>query len=186
MECFNIIFKFAKINKLVRERSPLPQKRRKNNATGGETPHIPVAPEAQTICFASQNVPDAPPVTDVPPKYRVSPACFVSPPKKAKKGAFALYIKAKCRFFKVFTPFVEVKFDNSAFLCLTVGRGDNMKIKLRFQYNSPVVLTFALASLAALLLGSLTKGAITSKLFCVYYLKRNGHKFLQGVTKVTF
>lgn len=43
-----------------------------------------------------------------------------------------------------------------------------MKIKLRFQYNSPVVLTFALASLAALLLGSLTKGAITSKLFCVY------------------
>ena len=43
-----------------------------------------------------------------------------------------------------------------------------MKIKLRFQYNSPVVLTFALASLAALLLGSLTKGTITGKLFCVY------------------
>ncbi|MBE6970203.1 MAG: rhomboid family intramembrane serine protease [Ruminococcaceae bacterium] len=43
-----------------------------------------------------------------------------------------------------------------------------MKIKLRFQYNSPVVLTFALASLAALLLGSLTGGTITTKLFCVY------------------
>ena len=36
------------------------------------------------------------------------------------------------------------------------------------QYNSPVVLTFSLLSLGALLLGELTGGASTGLLFCVY------------------
>lgn len=40
--------------------------------------------------------------------------------------------------------------------------------KLRIQYNSPVVLSFALLSLAALLLGQLTGGWTTRALFCVY------------------
>ena len=38
----------------------------------------------------------------------------------------------------------------------------------RIRYNSPVVLTFALASLAVLLLGMLTGDATTGLLFCVY------------------
>ena len=38
----------------------------------------------------------------------------------------------------------------------------------RIQYNSPVVLNFALVSLLALLLGKLTGGWTTSQLFCVY------------------
>ena len=38
----------------------------------------------------------------------------------------------------------------------------------RIQYNSPVVLDFALLSLLALLLGVLTGGWTTAKLFCVY------------------
>ncbi len=38
----------------------------------------------------------------------------------------------------------------------------------RLQYNSPVVLTFALLSLAALILGRLTGGWTTKALFCVY------------------
>ena len=38
----------------------------------------------------------------------------------------------------------------------------------RIQYNSPVVLNFALLSLLALLLGRLTGGWTTAKLFCVY------------------
>ena len=38
----------------------------------------------------------------------------------------------------------------------------------RIQYNSPVVLTFALVSLAVLLIGALTEGASTAALFCVY------------------
>ncbi|MGN1002181.1 MAG: rhomboid family intramembrane serine protease [Oscillospiraceae bacterium] len=38
----------------------------------------------------------------------------------------------------------------------------------RVQYNSPVVLTFALLSLGALILGVLTGGWTTSLLFCVY------------------
>lgn len=38
----------------------------------------------------------------------------------------------------------------------------------RLQYNSPVVLTFALVSLLCLVLGELTGGWITQKLFCVY------------------
>jgi len=38
----------------------------------------------------------------------------------------------------------------------------------RIQYNSPVVLNFALASLLALALGKLTGGWTTAKLFCVY------------------
>ena len=36
------------------------------------------------------------------------------------------------------------------------------------KYNSPVVLTFALISLAVLLLGMLTSGKLTTLLFCVY------------------
>lgn len=40
--------------------------------------------------------------------------------------------------------------------------------RLRLQYNSPVVLTFALASLAVLGLDWLTGGWTTLKLFCVY------------------
>ena len=38
----------------------------------------------------------------------------------------------------------------------------------RIQYNSPVVLNFALLSLLALFLGKLTGGWTTSHLFCVY------------------
>ena len=38
----------------------------------------------------------------------------------------------------------------------------------RIQYNSPVVLSFALLSLLALLLGTLTGGWATARLFCVY------------------
>ena len=41
-------------------------------------------------------------------------------------------------------------------------------MKLRLQYNSPVVLTFALAALAALGLDVLTDGWTTWHLFCVY------------------
>ena len=37
------------------------------------------------------------------------------------------------------------------------------------QYNAPVVLSFALLSLAALLLGKLTNGWTTAKLFSVYH-----------------
>ena len=40
--------------------------------------------------------------------------------------------------------------------------------KLRIQYNSPVVLSFALLSLLALLLGQLTGGWTTCALFSVY------------------
>ena len=40
--------------------------------------------------------------------------------------------------------------------------------KLHIQYNSPVVLSFALLSLLALLLGQLTGGWTTRALFCVY------------------
>ena len=40
--------------------------------------------------------------------------------------------------------------------------------KLRIQYNSPVVLSFALISLLALILGQLTGGWTTRALFCVY------------------
>ena len=40
--------------------------------------------------------------------------------------------------------------------------------KLRIQYNSPVVLSFALLSLLALLLWQLTGGWTTRALFCVY------------------
>ena len=39
---------------------------------------------------------------------------------------------------------------------------------IRFQYNSPVVLSFALLSLGALLLGKLTNGVSTVKFFSVY------------------
>ncbi|MGE4277264.1 MAG: rhomboid family intramembrane serine protease [Lawsonibacter sp.] len=41
-------------------------------------------------------------------------------------------------------------------------------MKLRVQYNSPVVLTFALVSLGVLLLGWATGGWTTTRLFCVY------------------
>ena len=43
-----------------------------------------------------------------------------------------------------------------------------MKRLIRLQYNSPVVLSFALISLAALLLGVFTGGRSTSLLFSVY------------------
>ena len=44
-----------------------------------------------------------------------------------------------------------------------------MKKGLRLQYNSPVILTFALISLGALILGILTGGASTRKFFSVYH-----------------
>lgn len=56
--------------------------------------------------------------------------------------------------------------------------------KLHIQYNSSVVLSFALLSLAALLLGRLTGGWTTHTLFCVYrapltdpftYIRMVGH-----------
>lgn len=57
-------------------------------------------------------------------------------------------------------------------------------MKLRFQYNAPVILTFAFVSLGVLALGWLTGGWTTSRLFCVYrapltdpltYLRMVGH-----------
>ena len=42
------------------------------------------------------------------------------------------------------------------------------KHSITIQYNAPVTLTFALLSLFALLLGSLTHGWTTQHLFCVY------------------
>lgn len=44
-----------------------------------------------------------------------------------------------------------------------------MKKGIRLQYNSPVVLSFALLSLGALILGVMTKGAATTKYFSVYH-----------------
>lgn len=44
-----------------------------------------------------------------------------------------------------------------------------MKLPRRIQFNSPVVLSFALVSLAALVLGRLTGGWTDSRLFCVYH-----------------
>lgn len=44
-----------------------------------------------------------------------------------------------------------------------------MKKLFKLQYNSPVVLTFALVSLAALLLGKLTDGWTTQHLFSVWH-----------------
>ena len=41
-------------------------------------------------------------------------------------------------------------------------------MKVRIQYNAPVVLTFALVSLAALVLDFFTGGWTTSQFFCVY------------------
>lgn len=43
-----------------------------------------------------------------------------------------------------------------------------MKFLKKFQYNSPVVLTFAIISLLVLVLGNLTDGYSTQKFFCVY------------------
>ena len=43
-----------------------------------------------------------------------------------------------------------------------------MKLFRKIQYNSPVVLSFALLSLLALILGMVSGGRITAKLFCVY------------------
>ena len=43
-----------------------------------------------------------------------------------------------------------------------------MRRSVRLQYNSPVVLSFALLSLGALILGKLTNGATTVKFFSVY------------------
>jgi membrane associated rhomboid family serine protease len=56
--------------------------------------------------------------------------------------------------------------------------------RFAIRFNAPVVLTFALLSLGALLLGSVTGGASTTRLFCVYrasladpltYLRFFGH-----------
>lgn len=41
-------------------------------------------------------------------------------------------------------------------------------MKVRIQYNAPVVLTFALLSLGALVLGAVTGGWTTNHFFCVY------------------
>ena len=43
-----------------------------------------------------------------------------------------------------------------------------MKLFRKVQYNSPVVLDFALLALLALVLGKATGGWLTAKLFCVY------------------
>lgn len=43
-----------------------------------------------------------------------------------------------------------------------------MRRGIKLQYNAPVVLSFALLSLGALLLDILTNGWTTTKLFCVY------------------
>ena len=43
-----------------------------------------------------------------------------------------------------------------------------MKLFRKIQYNSPVVLDFALLALLALILGKATGGWLTAKLFCVY------------------
>ena len=43
------------------------------------------------------------------------------------------------------------------------------KPQLRIQYNAPVILSFALLSLAVLCLGTLTGGQSTKLLFCVYH-----------------
>jgi len=43
-----------------------------------------------------------------------------------------------------------------------------MKIRLRFQYNSPVVLSFALLSLVVLILDYFTDGWTTGRFFSVY------------------
>ena len=43
-----------------------------------------------------------------------------------------------------------------------------MKFLKKFQYNSPVVLTFAIISLFVLILGNVTDGYTTQKFFCVY------------------
>lgn len=44
----------------------------------------------------------------------------------------------------------------------------SIKSKLRISYNSPVILTFAAISLVSLILGYLSGGMITQKLFMVY------------------
>ncbi len=43
-----------------------------------------------------------------------------------------------------------------------------MKWLKKIQYNSPVVLSFAIISFLALLLGNLTNGWTTTNFFCVY------------------
>jgi len=42
------------------------------------------------------------------------------------------------------------------------------RFKIVFQYNAPMTLTFVIISFAALILGSLSGGAVTTKFFCVY------------------
>lgn len=42
------------------------------------------------------------------------------------------------------------------------------KFKIAVQYNAPMTLTFAIVSFAVLILGALSDGALTTKLFCVY------------------
>jgi membrane associated rhomboid family serine protease len=58
------------------------------------------------------------------------------------------------------------------------------KLFSKFQYNSPITLTFALTSLVVLLLGIISSGLTTNLLFCVYkspwsdplaYLRVFGH-----------
>lgn len=43
-----------------------------------------------------------------------------------------------------------------------------MKLHKKIDYNSPVILSFALLSFASLLLGYITNGYTTQKFFCVY------------------
>lgn len=43
-----------------------------------------------------------------------------------------------------------------------------MKLIRKIQYNSPVILTFAFLSFLVLILGALTKGASTARIFSVY------------------
>ena len=45
---------------------------------------------------------------------------------------------------------------------------ESMKFLKKFQYNSPIILTFALISLVSLLLGYITHNRSTQLIFCVY------------------
>ena len=42
------------------------------------------------------------------------------------------------------------------------------RLRIVFQYNAPMTLTFAIISFAALILGTVSGGALTTKFFCVY------------------
>ena len=68
-------------------------------------------------------------------------------------------------------------------------------MRLRVQYNAPVVLTFAFLSLAALIAGHLTGGWTTTKFFSVYrsaftdpltYFRMVGHCWATPTTATTW